>query len=128
MTSEIFTTLSLPFDDAVSRIVEELRREGFVVVAEVDVGKILKEKLDVDCRRYHVLGVLNPSFAHQALLLAGHAGVLAPCNLIVQEYKEDRVRVSTVDPVALLPLIENPDLKVLVGLFRHHLNLVMGRL
>ena len=80
-------TLNLPFDDAIVRVTEELKKEGFGVLTDIDVRATMKKKLDVDFRNYRILGACNPPFAHQALLAEDKIGTMLPCNVIVQEHR-----------------------------------------
>jgi uncharacterized protein (DUF302 family) len=77
--------ISLDFSDAVDKVVEELQKEGFGVITQIDVRETLKKKLDVDFRPYLILGACNPQFAHQALTVDDKIGTLLPCNFVVQE-------------------------------------------
>ena len=78
-------TLSIPFDDAVAGVTEELKKEGFGILTEIDVKKTLKKKLDVDFKKYMILGACNPHFAHRALQAEDKIGTMLPCNVVVQE-------------------------------------------
>lgn len=102
--------LSLPFDDAVTRVTAELKLEGFGVLTEIDVKQTLKNKLDVEFRNYRILGACNPTFAYRALQSEAHIGTMLPCNVIVQEYEDGRVEVAAVDPIASMQAIDNPAL------------------
>jgi uncharacterized protein (DUF302 family) len=97
------------FDDAITRVTETLKREGFGILTEIDVRETLKKKLDVEFRPYRILGACNPPFAYQALLAEGNIGTMLPCNVIVQE-TGDGVEVSAVDPIASMEAVENPKL------------------
>src|SRR6516165_12553298 len=97
------------FDDAVTRVTEALRREGFGILTEIDVQETLKKKLDVDFRRYKILGACNPPFAYQALQTEDKIGTMLPCNVVVQEMS-DGIEVSAVDPVRSMQSIDNPSL------------------
>ncbi len=103
-------TLDLPFDRAIDRVVEELKKEGFGVLTEIDVKDTLKKKLDVDFRRYRILGACNPPFAHQALLAEDKIGTMLPCNVVVQELESGAVEVAAVDPIASMQAVDNPAL------------------
>ncbi len=103
--------LDMSFDDAVDRTVEELKKEGFGVLTDIDVQTTLKDKLDVDFRKYRILGACNPSFAYKALQAESRIGTMLPCNVIVQETEEGKIEVSAIDPTASMQAIENPELK-----------------
>jgi len=103
-------TVAVSFDQAISRVTEELGKEGFGILTEIDVQATLKKKLDVDFRKYRILGACNPPFAYRALQAEAHIGVMLPCNVIVQEYEDGRVEVAAVDPIASMQAIDNADL------------------
>ncbi|NOZ28933.1 MAG: DUF302 domain-containing protein [Chloroflexi bacterium] len=103
------TKLNLPYEQAVEKVVGALKQEGFGVLTEIDVKATLKKKLDIDFRRYVILGACNPSLAHQALNTELEIGLLLPCNVIVYEEDGGSV-VSIVDPISMLGVVENPDL------------------
>jgi uncharacterized protein (DUF302 family) len=92
-------TLAFGFDEALTRIPEALQAEGFGVLTEIDVQATLKKKLDVDFRRYRILGACNPPFAHRALQHSLDVGMLMPCNVIVYETDDGKAVVSAVDPM-----------------------------
>ncbi|HMW65504.1 MAG TPA: DUF302 domain-containing protein [Chitinophagaceae bacterium] len=98
------------FEAAISKVTEELKKEGFGVLTNIDMKETLKKKLDVDIRKYKILGACNPQFAHQALLAESHIGTMLPCNVIVQERENGEVEISAVDPVASMMAIVNPGL------------------
>jgi len=110
MTYHFSKTLNLSFEEAISKVTEELKKEDFGILTEIDVKATLKKKLDVDFRNYRILGACNPHFAHQALQAEDKIGTMLPCNVIVQEKAEGKVEVSAVDPVASMKAIENPKL------------------
>ena len=99
------------FEEAVRTVTEALHQEGFGVLTEIDVKNTLKRKLDVDFRRYVILGAGNPHLAHQALEADEHIGLLLPCNIVVQEDAEGCVSVSIADPRAMFQLVESPTLQ-----------------
>ena len=103
-------TLDLPFDDAIARVTEELKKEGFGVLTDIDVRATMKKKLDVDFRNYRILGACNPPFAHQALLAEDKIGTMLPCNVIVQEHAPGVVEVAAIDPVASMAAVDNAQL------------------
>jgi uncharacterized protein (DUF302 family) len=102
--------LDLPFDQAVLRVTEALKREGFGVLTDIDVGATMKAKLGQDFRPYRILGACNPQLAYRALQLEDKIGTMLPCNVIVQMHEDGGVEVSAVDPVAFMQAIENPAL------------------
>ena len=104
-------TLNTSFDDAVARVVTELKKQGFGVLTEIDVSEALKKKLDVDFKKYRILGACNPSFAYQALQLEDKIGTMLPCNVIVQETSAGVVEVAAIDPIASMQAIDNPKLR-----------------
>ena len=94
--------VAVSFDQAIVRVTEELDKEGFGILTEIDVQATLKKKLAVDFRKYRILGACNPTFAHRVLQAEAHIGVMLPCNLIVQEYEDGRVEVAAIDPIATM--------------------------
>jgi uncharacterized protein (DUF302 family) len=103
-------TLNVPFDEAVERVTQELKKEGFGILTDIDVKATLKKKLDVDFKKYRILGACNPPFAYRALQTEDKIGTMLPCNVIIQEHVEGRVEVSAIDPVASMQAIHNPEL------------------
>lgn len=101
--------VALPFEQAVEKVTEELKKEGFGVLTTIDVKETLKKKLNVDVPRYIILGACNPPFAHKALQIEEEVGLLLPCNVIVYE-KDGRTRVSVFDPMIMSVIIENNDM------------------
>lgn len=103
--------LEMSFNDAVNRVTDELKKEGFGVLTDIDVQMTLKQKLDVDFRKYRILGACNPQFAYKALKVESRIGTMLPCNVIVQETERNKIEVSAIDPIASMQSIENPELK-----------------
>jgi uncharacterized protein (DUF302 family) len=99
-------TVNLSFDQTVEKVTEELKKEGFGVLTTIDVKETLKKKLDVDFKRYTILGACNPPFAHKALQAEEEIGLLLPCNVIVYEKGSSTV-VSAFDPIAMMKVIDN---------------------
>lgn len=102
--------LKLSFEDTIEKVKASLQEQGFGVITEIDVKETLKEKINVDFRRYQILGACNPSIAYQALQKEDKLGIMLPCNVIVQELQTGNVEVAAVDPVASMKSIENPSL------------------
>ena len=128
------TTVNLPFDEAVERVTEALKVEGFGVLTTIDVQATMKAKLNIDYERYSILGACNPQFAHRALELDHDVGLLLPCNVVVYEAHDDagdkgkRTRVEIADPVAMLGIVHNPALQQLAGEARTRLERVIASL
>jgi uncharacterized protein (DUF302 family) len=104
-------TLKVSFDEAVLRVKDELKKEGFGILTEIDVQDTLKKKLNVDFRKYRILGACNPPFAYQALQAEDKIGMMLPCNVIVQELAQGSVEVAAIDPIASMQAIKNPKLQ-----------------
>ena len=100
----------LPYDRAVERVTEELKKQGFGVLTSIDVKATLKQKLDVEFPRYVILGACNPPLAHKALQAETDIGLLLPCNVIVYE-KEGTTVVGAFDPMTMVPLVDKPGLE-----------------
>lgn len=98
------------FEQAVEKVTEELKREGFGVLTSIDVKETLKKKINVDFKNYTILGACNPSLAHKALQAEEELGLLLPCNVIVYE-KDGNSIVSIFDPMVMAQIIENPGMK-----------------
>lgn len=120
--------LAVDFNKAIDKVTEALKGEGFGVLTEIDVKETLKKKLDVDFRKYKILGACNPHFAHQALLAESRIGTMLPCNVIVQETSDGNVEVSAVDPVASMKGVENEHLGEVSGEVRAKLKRVIDSL
>ena len=98
-------TVALPYTKAVEKTKEALQKQGFGVLAEIDIREKLKEKLGVDFKRYVILGACNPPLAYQALQAEPEIGLLLPCNVIVYEKTDDMTVVAAIDPDSMLAII-----------------------
>jgi len=98
------------FDTAVEKVTTKLKEEGFGVLTEIDVKETLKKKLDVDFKKYKILGACNPPFAYKALQAEDKIGIMLPCNVIVEENSDGKVEVSAVDPIASMQAVQNESL------------------
>ncbi|MCB2206802.1 MAG: DUF302 domain-containing protein [Bacteroidetes bacterium] len=106
------------FDEAIEKVTEELKKEGFGVLSEIDIHNKLKEKLDVDFRKYKILGACNPPKAYEALKAKNKIGTLLPCNVIVQQLDDNKVEVAAVNPKASMMAVNNLGLEKLAGEIR----------
>ncbi len=118
-------TVELSFDDAIVRVTEELKKEGFGVLTEVDIQATLKKKLDVDFRPYKILGACNPPFAYKALLAEHNIGLLLPCNVIVQDAGNGKTEIAAIDPFVSMSKVENPALEPVAAEIRAKLQRVI---
>ena len=98
------------FDKAIEKVTGKLKEEGFGVLTEIDVKATLKKKLDVDFKKYKILGACNPPFAYKALQAEDKIGIMLPCNIVVEENSEGKVEVSAVDPIASMMAVKNESL------------------
>ena len=109
------------FGEVIELAINELKAEGFGVVSEIDISETLKNKINVDFKKYIILGACNPHFAYKALQAEDKIGVFLPCNVIVEEREPGVVEVSAVDPVASMVSVENPALEPLAAEIRQKL-------
>jgi len=103
-------TIDLPYEQAIEKVTAELKKEGFGVLTTIDVKETLKQKINVDFKKYAILGACNPPIAHRALQEEEELGLLLPCNVIVYE-KDDKTRVSIFDPMVMTWIMENDQMK-----------------
>lgn len=120
-------TLAQPFDAVLTRVPEALKAEGFGVLTTIDVKDTLKKKIDVDFRRYTILGACNPKYAHQALSMSLDVGTLLPCNVVVYEEGGSTV-VRAVDPLRSVGALDDPRFQELAKEVRLKLERVIGSL
>lgn len=116
------------FDEAIEKVTKELKEEGFGILTEIDVKETFKKKLDVNFRKYRILGACNPQMAYQAISAESKIGTMLPCNVIVQETEGGKTEVSAVDPVASMTAIENEELGRIAQDVRSKLKTVIERL
>lgn len=121
-------TVDLSFNQAIERVTDLLKEEGFGVLTEIDVKDTLKKKLDVDLKRYKILGACNPNFAHKALQAEDKIGVMLPCNVIVEEHEDGTAEVSAVNPVVSMQAVTNEDLQPIADEVRTRLDKVINKL
>lgn len=120
--------VDMAFDEAIDKVTEELKKEGFGVLTEIDVKKALKKKLDVDFRKYRILGACNPQYAYKALQAEDKIGTMLPCNVIVQETEDEKVEIAAIDPVASMQSVQNESLGEIATIIRAKLKKVIEKL
>jgi len=120
--------VDLRFDDAISKVSEELEVEGFGVLSDIDVAGKIKAKLNKDMPPYRILGACNPALAYQAVSAEPEIGLLLPCNVLVREDEDGTVHVSFMDPKAVLSLVDNPGVEPLAGEVKARLERVLAAL
>ncbi len=120
--------LDIGFDDAIAKVTEALKEEGFGILTEIDVKETLKKKIDVDFHPYRILGACNPKLAHQALTAEDKIGTMLPCNVIVQQLDGGKVEIAAVDPAASMTAVQNDDLVKIAGTVRAKLSQVIEAL
>ncbi len=116
------------FEEVILQVTDELKKEGFGVLTEIDVKETLKKKIDVDIKKYKILGACNPHFAHKALQVENKLGVLLPCNVIVQELENGNIEVSAVDPIASMGFVNNSALEDIANEVQQKLKNVIDNL
>jgi uncharacterized protein (DUF302 family) len=104
-------TVNGTFEDVIEKVTQGLKVEGFGILTEIDVQATLKKKLDVDFKKYRILGACNPSYAHKALQAEDKIGTMLPCNVIVQEIEAGVIEVAAVNPMASMQVVENEELE-----------------
>ena len=103
-------TVSGSFDEIIEKVIELLGKEGFGVLTEIDIQKTFKKKLDINFKKYKILGACNPTFAYKALTLEDKIGTLLPCNIIVQELEDNLIEVAAVNPLESMLAVINKEL------------------
>lgn len=121
-------TLNCTFDDAIAQVSAALQAEGMGILTEIDVQAAFKKKLDVDFRRYKILGACHPKIAYRMLQTDDKAGVFYPCNVVVQEQENGQIEVSAVDPKMMFLAITDPHAQVIANEGSQIMQAVMERL
>ena len=120
--------VNLGYEEAIEKVTEELKKEGFGVLTEIDVKATLKKKLNVDFKPYKILGACNPSFAYKALQSEEQIGLMLPCNVIVYVNDNGETVVAAIDPSASMQAIDNQDLVEIADQIKNKLKSVIERM
>ena len=118
-------TVDLPFEQTIEKVTEELKKEGFGVLTTIDVKDTLKKKIDVDFKKYTILGACNPPIAHKSLQTEEEIGLLLPCNVIVYE-KDDKTKVSMFDPMLMTNIVDNEKMEPIAKEVKEKLQRVLA--
>lgn len=121
-------TINGTFEEVIDRVTQELKEEGFGILTEIDIKETLKKKLDVDFKKYRILGACNPPYAHRALLAEDKIGTMLPCNVIVQEIEAGVIEVAAVNPMASMQAVENEKLNEIANEISSKLDNVIEKL
>lgn len=116
------------YDEVLKKLSEELQKEGFGILTEIDVQATLKKKLNVDFKKYKIFGACNPSIAHKALESEENLGVLLPCNFVVKENNKNEIQVNCVNPLVTMEAVKNNNLRDFASIVFEKLNKVLDNL
>lgn len=121
MSYNISKTFKADFDELLERLIESLKDVGFGVITEIDMKEKLKEKLDVDFKRYVILGACNPGFAYEAIQMEEELGVLLPCNVVVIDKENGWVQIAAIDARKMMSVVGNKELEVVAEVVNERL-------
>lgn len=121
-------TIKGTFDEVIEKVTKELKEEGFGILTDINIQETLKKKLDVNFKKYRILGACNPPFAHKALLAEDKIGTMLPCNVIVQELEEGVIEVAAVNPMASMQAVQNEKLNDIANEITTMLEKVINKL
>jgi len=120
--------VDLGYEEAIEKVTEELKKEGFGILTEIDVKETLKKKLDVDFKPYKILGACNPPFAYKSLQAEEQIGLMLPCNVIVYVNDDNKTIVAAIDPMASMQAVKNDKLGEVAETIQSKLKKVVERL
>jgi uncharacterized protein (DUF302 family) len=120
--------VDLGYQEAIKKVTEELQKEGFGILTEIDVQATLRKKLDVDFKPYKILGACNPPFAYKALQAEEEIGLMLPCNVIVYMNRDDKTVIAAVDPIVSMQSVDNSQLVEVAATIQDKLRSVIDRM
>ena len=120
-------TVNIPFNEAVEKVTEELKKEGFGIITEIDLQKTFKKKLNIEFRNYIILGACNPRYAYEALSEEDKLGVFLPCNVVIQEHANGETEISIVNPEELMSKVDDLNLRTFATEMKEALQQVLNR-
>jgi uncharacterized protein (DUF302 family) len=123
-----YKTVDMSYQEAIDKVTEVLKKEGFGILTEIDVKATLKKKLDVDFRPYKILGACNPPYAHKALVAEEQIGLMLPCNVVVYENENGETVVAAIDPIASMQAVNNPNLGDIAVAIREKMQSVIEKM
>jgi uncharacterized protein (DUF302 family) len=126
MSYYVSKIIDMNFEEAISKVTEELSKEGFGILSDIDVKATLKKKLDYDIKPYRILGACNPPFARKALVTENKIGTMLPCNVIVRQTDDNKIEVAAVDPVASMQAVKNRELEPIAHEVKQRLSNVIA--
>lgn len=115
MTYHFSKIVNLSFEEAIEKVQNDLKTEGFGIITQIDIKETLKNKINADFRKYKILGACNPNFAHRALQAEDKIGTMLPCNVVVQENLQGKTEVSAINPLVSMQSVNNPNLNDLAN-------------
>jgi uncharacterized protein (DUF302 family) len=128
MTYNFHKQLTIGFDDAITKVTQSLKEQGFGIITEIDLQEKFKEKLDIDFRKYKILGACNPAAAHKAIQIEDKIGVMLPCNIVVQEKENGTVDVAAVNPLSSIGAVNNDNMQAIADEISQKLQAVINDL
>lgn len=128
MTYHFSKTIQADYESAIAALTKALQAEGFGVISTIDLKEKFKEKLDVDFRRYTILGACNPKLAYEAIQMEPHIGVMLPCNILVQEKEASTIEITAINPMETMQAVQNEKLSNLAAEVSRRLHNVINNL
>ena len=119
--------VSYAFEEAIERVEEELKKQGFGIITRINLQEVFRKKLNIDFRKYIILGACNPQFAYEALQEEDKMGIFLPCNVVLQEHADDEVEISVINPVEVMNSTGNLNLKTFAEELKESLKRVLDQ-